>query len=275
MERVVTSFIVFSILSVLLSGCSGGSSGGSEPIEPTAAHFEAPNTQNIFLLNDTGCTNCISNAGITACDPAIHLPQDGMYGRDFQSQTTLSKLGGGFAGYDFLKIDENGNAFSDQQADFDTTPWSCVYDVVTGLTWEVKTIENTLRNWTATYSWYDPDFDLNGGDAGIQNGGACQFGPCDTQSFIDAVNISNLCGFNDWRLPTRQEFNSIVNYNFGQPNVVMHDSMYFPFGYNSNAYWTVTTDSEQSTQAWVFDSARNMVLPKNLAASIRLVRSTY
>lgn len=274
MDRVVLSFIVLSIILVFLQGCNGSSSGSPDNTISTAAHFDVPNTQNIFSLNDTGWITCISEAGISDCDSTIHLPQDGMYGRDYQSQSaTLSKAGGGYAGFDFLKLNENGILLSDQQASYNISPWSCVYDFVTGLTWEVKFIENTLRNWVSQYSWYNPDFDRNGGEPGIQNGGFCQFSACDTESYINAVNAANLCGYSDWRLPSRQELNSIISYSVGQPNVYMHDLNYFVFTLSGMTFWTATTDSEEPTQAWVFVGPFSYPILKSSTARIRLVRS--
>jgi hypothetical protein len=278
MDRFVLSYITLSVVLVFLQGCKGSSSGSPDDTILTAAHFDAPNTQNIFSLNDTGWVTCISEAGTSECDLAIHLPQDGMYGRDYQSQSaTLNKVGGGFAGFDFLKINENGILLADQQASYNITPWSCVYDFVTGLTWEVKSIENTLRNWDSHYSWYNPDSDQNGSEPGMQNGGVCQFIACDTESYINAVNEANLCGYNDWRLPSRQELNSIVSYS-NQPNVFLLDQNYFIFNLSGMTYWTATTYSEEPTQAWVFSGRFGLLsypISKSTTARIRLVRSDY
>ena len=46
---------------------------------------------------------------------------------------------------------------------------------------------------------------MNGGNAGVQGGGTCGLGTCDTNAFVAALNTAALCGFHDWRMPTRRE----------------------------------------------------------------------
>jgi hypothetical protein len=275
-------FLFASLFSALLQACSSGSSGppGSTDLGPTATHFDAPNTQNIFPLNDTGWTRCAEGFVVSICDPAIHITQDGMYGRDFQAQSAnLTKIGGGFAGFDFLKLDENGNVLADQQAPFDITPWSCVHDNQTGLTWEIKSSLGSVNDWISTYSWYEPDSGLNGGAPGAQNGGNCVGLSCDTYSYINIINAMNLCGYSDWRLPSREEFNSLLNYGFGVGTNWRHDTDYFPDIVNDvSSYWTSTTVAELPPKVWVSSGLVSHywdTLEKNAIAHIRLVRSDY
>ena len=104
-------------------------------------------TNNIFVA----CTS--ANTG----DVAAYPRQDGRFGRDAKAKAgTLTKTGGGAAGFDYSKIANNGSdlgagvghALGTNPAD-----WTCTRDNVTGLTWEVKVNDAThLRhmNWTYT-----------------------------------------------------------------------------------------------------------------------------
>jgi hypothetical protein len=95
-----------------------------------------------------------------------------------------------------------------------------VTDNLTGLVWEQK---------TAT----DETFTFSYGDALTH---------CDTLS---------LAGQNDWRLPTRQEFSTILNFSRVSPAL---DVAYFPyFTYNNSYevfYWTSTEYHNDASKVW-------------------------
>lgn len=109
----------------------------------------------------------------------------------------------------------------------------CVKDNVTGLVWEQKTDDGGLHDKDNTYSWYNPDSKTNGGDVGGQNGGVCKGSNCDTQSYIQALNSANYCGYSNWRLPTLPELISIVDYGTYKPaiNGIFSNT-------RSRAYWS-------------------------------------
>ena len=48
---------------------------------------------------------------------------------------------------------------------------------------------------------------------------------CDTAKFVADVNAAGLCGAGDWRLPTREELRSIVDYSRYDPAI---DTAWFP-----------------------------------------------
>ena len=87
---------------------------------------------------------------------------------------------------------------------------ACVEDTSTGLVWELKSAMDGLHHWQNTYTWYNPEEAHNELDyRGLQNGGTCQGSDCDTWNFEKAVNTEGLCGFHDWRVPSRDELFSI------------------------------------------------------------------
>ena len=224
-------------------------------------------------LNDTGITtwgDATSNTLVTS--PANYPRQDADFGRDAKARAgTLIKVGGGNAGFDFTKLDSNGNALAANAA-----TWSCVRDNNTGLIWEVKTDDGGLRDKDNWYSWYNPDPATNGGYAGNQGGGICSGGiNCNTSGFVTAVNSAGLCGASDWRLPTRDELTNIVDNSKAYPGPTI-DSDYFPNTISSylTKYWSSSSLASQDTSAWVvnFSEGRGTTSGKDPSNYLRLVR---
>lgn len=122
---------------------------------------------------------------------------------------------------DFTKLDAEGQPLEADAA----AVWSCVRDEVTGLTWESKTNDRGVHDAYSTYSWYDPDPTTNGGSPGEADGGICGIESCDTHGLVTAVNAQGLCGFTDWRLPTREELLSLLDRARFGPTL---DTRYFP-----------------------------------------------
>ena len=177
-------------------------------------------------LNDTGITTCsdASQNGLS-CPVAGFPNQDAQVGRD----KTANNDSDGHAGFSFTKISSTGAALSAS-----ASSWNCVKDNVTGLTWEVKTVDYGLRDKDNTYSWYQPDNSNNGGSAGTQNGGSCTGSACDTYHYVQAVNAQGLCGTQDWRMPDVNELLSIVDNSLSYPSI---DTAYFP-NTNTSFVWS-------------------------------------
>lgn len=133
--------------------------------------------------------------------------------------------------FDFTKVSANGSDLSNGAEE-----WSCVRDNKTNLMWEVKSLSPGLHYANNTYSWYNSDPSNNGGFSGLRNGGSCLESICDTQGFVDAVNQVGLCGYNDWRVPTRRELVSIVDYSRVRPTI---KEIFFPNS-QSSFYWSST-----------------------------------
>lgn len=123
---------------------------------------------------------------------------------------------------------------------------TCIKDNVTGLMWEQKT-EDGLQDKDNTYAWYNTDPATNGGDAGEENkdGTGCTGSVCNTQDFIAKLNEKNYCGYNDWRLPTKHELESIVDYGGKQPTI---HSVFL--GQQSAFYWSSSPNANGNGNAW-------------------------
>ena len=198
-------------------------------------------------LNDTGLVDCATaDAALLDCPQAGFPGQDGETGRD--ADPASNSEADGSAGFSFTKIAMDGSPLANQLGSYFNDPWACVDDTVTGLTWEVKTPNdsssgavNGLHSARWTYSWFNSSGIDDGGFAGIENSGTCVDGTnCDTEKFIAAVNAEALCGHTDWRLPTIEELYTIINLGFFEHE---YDSMFFPNqGFPSGAKtWSSST----------------------------------
>ena len=216
-------------------------------------------------INDTGILACVGDTD-GSC-PAPGLPgQDAESGRDALNLAgRLNKLGTGEAGFDWTKLDPDG-----EELPASAPAWACVRDNYTGLIWEAKVEDPTdPSHFAHTYSWFNPDGSGNGGQPGLSNGGSCQGSPCDVSAYVTAFNQLRMCGATDWRLPTRQELGSIVH--AGRTNPAL-DPAFFPLG--AGLYWTATPSAADPAQAWVVDFNDGSIRtePKTTAGRIRLVR---
>lgn len=188
-------------------------------------------------INDTGITTFFDDWHGVPDEPSTHPRQDASYGRDAAARAgTLSKVGGGSAGFDFTKVANDGSVLPTSAAlGTGLKDWACTRDNVTRLMWEVKTTSG-LRSQSHTYTWYNSNSATNGGSTGTASGGTCQTsGRCDTEKFVEDVNAARLCGTNDWRMPSIKELISIVNFGRVLPAI---DPTYFPNIQNSAEIWS-------------------------------------
>lgn len=167
---------------------------------------------------DTGQTLCYNEAGTVI--PCPGTGQDGEYLINPPSYTKLNALG--------------------QTLPAGATDWVMVRDDVTGLIWEVKQNGDGNPDYANphdadnTYTWYDS----TAAEPGTPGTGT------DTEDFIAALNAAHFGGFDDWRMPEREELLSIVDYSRTYPAV---DSNYFSETIVSNDlparsfYWTSTS----------------------------------
>ncbi len=243
---------------------------------PLSVRGELPDSGQ--LLCDNGVNTLVTCDNTSTGDAAVMPRQDARYGRDpAAGAAQLTKTGGGAAGFDYTKLDSVGAPIANQADAYATTPWDCVQDHASGLMWEVKA-NSGLRSNLYTYTWYDSNNAENGGDAGLIDTGVgvgsdncLNNARCDTEQFIADVNAANLCGYNDWRLPSKRELNTIVHAGASNPAI---DANYFPNTQSGN-YWSLNTNVSATPQAWAVEFAQGRDasgLLKSSAQFIRLVR---
>ena len=121
----------------------------------------------------------------------------------------------------------------------------CVQDNNTGLVWEGKTASPaTSRLGTSIYTNYDSTSSAQKSD-----------GTNPTPTEIDAstnsigyknsVNTSALCGYTDWRMPTKEELQGILA-SSGSPRI---DTTWFP-NTQASLYWSSSPYVGDSSYAW-------------------------
>ena len=174
----------------------------------------------------------------------------------------------------FVPLDEQGNPITrsaDNAAD-STIEWPCVLDRKTGLIWEVKSRNPGLHHRHNTYSWFNPNPEQNGGLAGQPGGAECRARPCDTNAFINISNKTGWCNAHDWRLPTREELRSLVNYATIYPGPTL-DTKAFPDAV-AQFFWSANPGSKNPDEAWGigFAFGFDYTYYKSNQVHVRLVR---
>ena len=121
----------------------------------------------------------------------------------------------------YTKLDDSGNVLDDSASE-----WAMVRDEVTGLTWEVKTDDDSIHDVDNLYTWQE-----------AQDG------------LIAQLNSDNFGGHSDWRLPTIKELFSIAHKGLENPAI---DQDYFQsiISSDSDGYWASTAYFDDPLSAW-------------------------
>lgn len=171
----------------------------------------------------------------------------------------------------FIRLNDQGNPITGP-AKASHRSWSCVMDKKTGLIWEVKSQNPGLHYRFNTYSWFNPDIRHNGGLAGFPGGPGCRTQPCDTGRFVEMVNKTGWCNAHDWRLPSREELRSLVDYHSHERGPTL-DHLTFP-NTTTQFYWSAESSASNPNEAWGIGFAYGFdyAYYKNNRAHVRLVR---
>ena len=233
-------------------------------VPPVYAYANGRTVLSMIKLNDTGITwgGNYSSGNNSTCTGETITQQDCSHGRDARAAAgTLTKVGGGAAGFDFTKLDINGNALSAS-----ATNHHCVRDNHTGLIWEVKTDDGGIHDKDNTYRWGGKTALVN--QQARDNGWGSFYNDWDT--LVDGSNNESLCGFSDWRIPTLMELDSIVDAGRINPSI---DSNYFP-NTRSSRYWSSSPDAGDRGNAWIvyFRNGYDDYVSRGSGDAVRLVR---
>lgn len=273
---VLVSAVIFAI------GCGSNRQSHNSESSESSESSSSPAVKITGRLNDTGLGFCSDDQAVElACPQTLFPQQDGDQGRDARyRQGQLVKIGSGVEGFDWTKLDSDGTPLMNQSAawledgdELTGSRWSCVRDNVTGLTWEVKESDSDHPRYGGhSYSWYWDDPVNNGGQAGFMDNDSeqCATKPCNTQHYVVWLNQQELCGFNDWRMPSVSELVSIAVYSKLLPAL---DTEYFPNALQPR-FFTHQTLARDGNLAWYvyFSDASVSFTNKSDRSYVRLVR---
>lgn len=225
-----------------------------------------------YPVPDTGQTKCYDMEGeeiICPAEPICYDAQDSIVDCSDLNSVRYN-LYGQDANYtinprSFTKLGGNGEDLADS-----APLWAMVRDNVTGLVWEVKTLDGSVHDMTNNYAWYDPDSETNGGNPGSPNDGD------NTSDFINSLNMERFGTFTDWRPPDVNELQSLLNLDVIPGNNVLNYKAYFPYS-DGYCYFTDQTaaQSADKTISLDFYAGNSAVNDKNsgFLCAARAVRS--
>ena len=218
-----------------------------------AQSYPLVDTGQIICYNATTSTGTVSPTNPNPVEAGFEGQDCVRGGAAADAVGAMAKSGGSTRpGADYTRIANDGSELpADAALGSGPGDWACTRDNVTGLIWEVKVDDAAnLRHYGHSYTWYDTNTAVNGGDAGtIGTNTTCNdtLTNCNTTAFRDAVNAAGLCGATDWRLPIADELQSLVHYGLF-PGA--YDATWFP-NTSSQIFWSGQNYAPSASGAWV------------------------
>lgn len=216
-----------------------------------------------FPMTDTGVVTFAENDSVNGTESIAAFPgQDANFGLDVSQSDNAD----GHAGFKYTKLDDKGNKLA-----ADATEWACIKDQQTGLIWEKKLSDDSVRggryllinkpNATRDY-FYDADNYVDELEyASCQHSEGKSDGICSVQQYVKHINALNdgagLCGSTKWQVPSFNQLYSLVNFGkeYSADGVVLGiDTKFFPNTLNeAYNYYQSTTNSLESA---AYDSSK-------------------
>ena len=223
------------------------------------------------ILNNGRCETPESEEVLTAIvgenvvkpnqDPVVNTVDISVLSDSFPDTYTLPTSG-------FTKVCNNGLYAGQGSCPLEPSlgnhleEWACTRDNSTGLIWEVKTNDVGERNLNRIYTNYSEIYNPIG-----------SFGSeSDASGYVVSVNAIELCGANDWGLPSGVELLGLLN-NLAVYPAPMINLTYFP-NTVASAFWSSSVALQSVMSAWFvyFDDGFIGNYGRENLSSIRLVR---
>jgi len=174
--------------------------------------------------------------------------------------------------YYYVVTAENSSVESDESDEVSTTPSAVVKLPDTGQT---QSYTDTFGE-DSDYTINPPSYTDNGDGTVTDNVTSLIWQQEDDETariWDDAISYCNdltLGGYSDWRLPSKKELISIVDYGTYNPSI---DTTYF-FNANASYYWSSTTVAGNSSFAWYvfFYSGNFNYFNKSNSSYVRCMR---
>ncbi len=72
--------------------------------------------------------------------------------------------------------------------------------------------------------------------------------------YVALLNNENYLGYNDWRLPNRNEMHSLIDYGRDDPSLPEYHPFINCFGAGYHTFWTSTTIDNEDNEAWIINT---------------------
>lgn len=142
-------------------------------------------------------------------------------------------------------------------------PWLCARDPANGLVWENKSAFEGLHHANWTYTWTIKN--------SRQEGSCNSLTPCHVDEMVRIANQQKWCGKNNWRVPSIDELQTLVDLSYPQPGPLICPCL-FP-NTKKSSYWALSADRQHRFVGLNFRNGEVRAFPEHAALYLRLVSS--